>query len=317
MRLNLKSKTSYYQFDEAGMLIVKGDELSWRDSIGRTVLAWIAYGNVGNIGIGPIELSDAIEDCMVDGVLYRHPNRKELSSRDHLSYFYIYRKIRWPSGSDFIDTIAGEKITSRRGLYSWMKALTGNKRAEWWYYVINIAGAMLGNWWLRKCRKWGRIWPEEDNRVWLGSHPTQPGVPGYLILSERTPWQKLWAWIIFTSMPAYALHNKAWQIYVMPESRRKERLKKILLSRIGISNIMLRLLFEPKVIYNSDYLKGSYKLVTQEEVDNYPHMTGYRTGVYLDETCRRDIRELTDKEAEFNCYEKDLIIWLYNIGRNK
>ena len=51
--------------------------------------------------------------------------------------------------------------------------------------------------------------------------------------------------------------------------------------------------------------------VTQEEVDNFPHMTGFPSGVYLDETCRRDIRELTDKEAEFNTYEKDLIIWLW------
>ena len=32
---------------------------------------------------------------------------------------------------------------------------------------------------------------------------------------------------------------------------------------------------------------------------------------YLDETCRRDIRKLTPQEAEFNTYEKDLIIWLY------
>jgi len=83
----------------------------------------------------------------------------------------------------------------------------------------------------------------------------------------------------------------------MPASRKKEKLKRILLSRIGISNIMLRLLLGDTV--------------TQEEIDAYPDMTGYRPGVYLDETCRRDIRELTDKEAEFNCYEKQLIILLW------
>ena len=310
--INLETKTALHYFDEFGMLVVKGDERSWRDSIGRTVLAWIAYGK-------PDELEMPIDSCMKPGghywQLYRHPAYSEKSSRDHWSYFIIFDKLSDRSDEHDLRTLI-YNTPPMRGLNSWMKALTGNKRAEWWYYFWAIPGARLGNWWLRKCRKWGRIWPEEDNRVWLGSHPTQPGVPGYLILSERTPWQKLWAWIIFTSMPAYALHNKAWQIRVMPESEKKEKLKSILLKRVGKSNIMLRLLLEPEVIYNSDYLKSSYKLVTQEEVDNYPNMTGYRPGVYLDETCRRDIRKLTDEEAEFNTYEKSLIQKLYDDGNN-
>ena len=310
--LNLKAKTSHVMFDSYGMAVVKGDERSWKDSIGRTVLAWIAYGM-------PYELHAALAKCFTLNKkgkfgLYRHPAHKEKSSRDHWSYAIVLRILYDKEFNvNFISTQEWlNRIPRMRGMNLWMKSLTGNKRAEWWYYVINIPGARLGNWWLRKCRKWGRIWPEEDNRVWLGSHPTRPGVPGYLILSERTPWQKLWAWIIFTSMPAYALHNKAWQIYVMRKTPKRDTLRKILLKRVGKSNIMLRLLLEPEVIYNSDYLKSSYKLVTQEEVDNYPNMTGYRPGVYLDETCRRDIRELTDKEAEFNTYEKSLIIWLYN-----
>ena len=61
---------------------------------------------------------------------------------------------------------------------------------------------------------------------------------------------------------------------------------------------MLRLLFgDEQVIYS--------------DVRAYPHMTGYRPGVYLDETCRRTIREFTTQEAEFNTYEKQLILWLW------
>ena len=88
----------------------------------------------------------------------------------------------------------------------------------------------------------------------------------------------------------------------MPESQRKAKLKRILLQRVGKSNPMLRLLFGDTT-------------VTQQEINNYPHMTGYRPGVYLDETCRRTIRELTAQEAEFNTYEKNLIIWLWNLKK--
>ena len=280
--INLETKTSYHYFDEYGMLVVKGDDRSWRDSLGRLILTGLAYGFTK-------EITTAIESCYRDGILYRHPAHDEVASRDHHSYFCIYRSYTYRAIPDF---------PRMRGMNQWMKDLKGG--GDFWYYFWAIPGAYIGNWWLRKCRKWGRIWPEEDNRVWLGSHPTQPGVPGYLILSERTPRQKLWAWIIFQTMPAYALHNKAWQIYIMPKSPKRDTLRKILLKRVGQSNLMLRLLFQSGIA------------VTQEEIDNYPHMTGYRPGVYLDETCRRDIRELTDEEAEFNTYEVDLIKYLWN-----
>ena len=280
MSLNLTNKTAYHQFDEFGMLIVPSDELSWRDSLGRTILAGLAYGFT-------TEIKRSINSCYLGGRLYRHPGFNEESSRDHWSYFIMFRKLITKDATQFLNFI--DRVPRMRGLNLWMNALTGDKRAEWWYYTLAIPGAYIGNWWLRKCRKWGRISLEMSNRLWLSL--------GNFRLSNRTRWQKLWAWIIFQSMPAYALHNKAWQIYVMPASRKKEKLKRILLSRIGISNIMLRLLLGDTV--------------TQEEIDAYPDMTGYRPGVYLDETCRRDIRELTDKEAEFNCYEKQLIILLW------
>ena len=74
---------------------------------------------------------------------------------------------------------------------------------------------------------------------------------------------------------------------------------------IGLVQIMLN--------HSSPKTTLRYICVTQEEVDNYPHMTGYRPGVYYP-TCDRTIRELTDKEAEFNSYEWDLIKYLWHTG---
>ena len=265
--INLETKTSYHVFDEHGMLCIPSDQSwekrswwkklwdlilkriwiptwsnkSWRDSIGRTVLAWIAYGN-NRLLIG-------LRDCLITNVfknewiLYRHPNEAEHASRDHWSYFIIINLMVAKTPEHFASFI--KKVPRMRGLNSWMKALTGNKRAEWWYYTLAIPGAMLGNWWLRKCRKWGRISSELHHMDWM--YNTYKN--GKYIIENRTTWQKLWAWIIFTSMPAYALHNKAWQIYVMPKSPKRDTLRKILLKRVARRNILVRLVLGLSLIH--------------------------------------------------------------------
>jgi len=294
---------------------------SWRDSLGRTVLAWIAYDR-------PEELFDALFHCVYfhwrKTQLFRHPKHKEEhASRDHWSYWLIFNKIHDR------DPHAFENLPRMRGLNLWMKSLAGKTgflgiKAISWYYFWNIPFARIGNLWLRICRWAGKIGPERDNNWWIDKEVIDTltlgeyiGMPlmfpvygehsnGLNLQHSRTPWQKLWGWIILNTIPAYSLHIKAWQIYVLPESRKKEKLKRILLSRIGISNIMMRLLLEDRKTPNSG------DNVTQEEIDNYPAMTGYRPGVYLDESCRRDIREMTPEEAEFNNYEVELIKYLWN-----
>ena len=303
--LNLQSKDTFYVFDEWGMLTVKSDALSWRDSIGMTVCAWIAYGM-------PYELMSAIAKCFTLNkhgkfILYRHPNYKEKSSRDHWSYAIILRilydskfNVSYISTNEWIN-----RVPRMRGMNLWMRSITGNKLSEWLYYTLYIPGARLGNAWLKFCRRVGRISEERDNGKWL-IRMNDGTTYGNWMIRYRTRWQKLWAWIIFQTIPAYPLHNKGWQLFVMPESRRKERLKKILLSRIGISNILLRLLFAPTKTPNSQ------DSVTQEEIDAYPNMISFRPGVYLDETCRRNIREMTPEESAYNAYERDLLLWLWD-----
>jgi len=312
--LNLKAENSHYIFDFAGMLVVPSDQswekrslwkrlwdwilkrawtpknlgdLSWKDSIGRTVLAIIAYGFV-------VELANGIYRCFKDGKLYRHPDHNILASRDHHSYFLIYNKLFCPADFDkFI-----KQMPRMRGMNLWMKSLTGNRTSEFFYYSVQIPGAYLGNWWLKFCRWVGDISRETSNgwwvsKQWVDSHETC----GEVLQLTRTTWQKLWGWIIFQTIPAYPLHNKAWQIYVMPESRKKEKLQRVLLKRVAKRNVLVRLVLGDDT-------------VTQEEVDNMPAMTGFPSGVYLDETCRRDIRQMDAIESEFNMYELDLIKWL-------
>ena len=277
--LNLNATETQIQFDEYGLPIEKGDANSIDNCVGTLVCIGLAYGFSPGI-------ITALEQCYVDGQIIRHPTRLIASSRDHHSYFLIYRKY---TGQEI------PKFKFMCGLYLWMHSLTGNKWAERAYYMIYIPGAYIGNVWLKFCRWIGGIKSELTNKLWIaGGNPNY----GTQMLYDRTRWQKLWAWIIFQTIPAYPLHNRGWQLYVMPESKRKERLKRILLKRVGKSNLLLRLLF------------GDIT-VTQEEVDAYPCMTGFRPGVYLDETCRRTIRELTEQEAEFNTYEKDLVIYLF------
>ena len=326
--INLEAKNTYHVFDEFGMLVIPSDQSwekrswwkklwdkilkrewiptwsnkSWMDSLGRIILAGLAYGFTR-------EIIKAIESCYRNGILYRHPDHDEVASRDHHSYFYIYRKFTGQPLPDF---------PSMRGMNLWMKSLMDNKRAEWFYYAIYIPGAYLGNGWLKFCRRWMNFggcgllttWNQDEatNEWWIREFQTWESgycetiTNGLNLQRNRTKWQNLWGRIIGTTIPAYALHNKAWQIYVMPESKKRGLQCKVLLKRVGKSNLMLRLLFGDTT-------------VTQEEVDNYPHMTGFRPGAYLN-TTSRDIRELTEEEAEFNTYEKDLIIWLFNQKQN-
>jgi len=319
MPLNLNSTNTHVVFDEYGMALVKGDELSWRDSIGRTVLCWLAYE-------GPIKLLSALDDCMYfinseqRFQLYRHPEHKELSSRDHWSYYIICEKLADRDSMSFINFM--NYVPRMRGLNLWMKSLAGNKRAEWWYYFWNLKFARIGNFWLKFVRKVGNISNEKSNEWWITiwdefHAPCRASKPfripnGSQLRHFRTPWQNFWGKVILWTIPAFALHIKAWQIYVMSKDSRKttesdnkrekllkkrKKLQQILLKRVGKSNILVRLLLGDDV--------------SKQEITDYPYMTNYRPGVYLDESCRRDIREMTPEEAEFNTYEVDLIKWLY------
>jgi len=255
MSLNTDIQTTYHYVDEHGMMLVKGDDKSWRDSIGRNVLCLLTYLKDSNAAV----LIQGLESCMVDGILSRHPDHPEVkNSRDHWSYYIMYKRL-CSLDYEFIDFI--DTVPRMSGLYNWMYALSGSKYDGLGYYAVQIPGAWLGNIWNKVIR----------------------AIRARELL-----------------IPTYSLHNKAWQIYFLPDSKNKERLKKILLKRLpkGNTNYLLTLLF------------GGY--VPKADIDAYKHMTNYRWGVFLDWTTSRDVHVIEDpKLLEYNAYEVDLLHKVY------
>jgi hypothetical protein len=257
---------------------------------------WIAYGM-------PDELANLIEKCLWFNHkknkwnLRRHPGAWEKSSRDHWSYFILYRRLAWSHGDiSYAQFIA--QIPKMRGLYHWARATAGNKKHERKYYRLNIPGARIGNFVYKFLCLIGNFGPEWSNEEWIKRDRFASNVSnGISYQNNRSKWQIIVARLIQLIVPAYSLHNKGWQLYVMPDSKKRSRLCKVLLKRVDESNPMLRLLFGDKT-------------VTAEDVFNYPHMTGYRPGVNLRVTFRT-IRELTDAEKAANAFEKELLLWLW------
>jgi len=289
--LDFKDQNLYHIFED-GLAVVKGDAESWQDSIGRTILMWLAYNKDPRLELG-LESCIQFEDPF--WVLYRHPrvigveDYKNDISKDHWSYFLIYRSLKDPQDK-FIDFIYD--VPLKFGLKLWVSALAGDEGAAESYYFFQIIGARLGNSWNKFWRGVGNIGKEYSNADW-----DKLGNIIQLNLSRR---QKLFRKFL---IPTYPLHNKGWQLYALPEHPKKEELKKILLKRVinrgGYSNYLLRILFGDKT-------------VTESEVTGYMHMTNYRWGTNLDETCRRDVKVLPQYQTRANGYEKDILIFAYN-----
>lgn len=301
--LNLEVKHTYHIFDDCGLPVIRGSKDSWRDSIGRAVMMWLAYDRNSDIEIG-------LESCLKwEGdkfVLYRHPHvigAKEYKndiSKDHWSYFLMYRKLDFDA-HDFNEFVSDTPI--KLGLRSWVGALQGKKLSTLWYYSFQIVGNWLGNGWNSFWRAVGNIKKERTNEWWAGIlHINTDGyvlTNGHNLQVNLSRWQKLIRRLL---IPNYPQHNKGWQLYALPDHPLKKRLKKILLKRIynrgGYSNYLLRLLFGDTT-------------VTEEDVQTYRHMTGYRWGTNLDETCLRDVYYISNYETEFNDYEVDLLEFLF------
>jgi hypothetical protein len=290
----------YHYFDAAGMPVIKGDIKSYLDSLGRLILMWIAYGF-------PTELENTIETCLQYGKkyyeLHRHPWTWDKTSRDHWSYFVIYRYFltikkdqegKPISDEPFFYSFLSE-IPRMRGITPWIRTLTGSRKAQRRYFRWQIPGARLGNAVYKILYFLGDFEQAPTLEEWTAPAPWNKDITlGHYIQINRTPWQRFIVNTALAIIPAYPLHNKAWQLFVMPESAKKEKLKRILLKRVDQDNHLVRVLLGDKG-------------VSIHQVIFYPHVTGYRPGVNLMLT-KRDIRLMRPKERAANAYEKDLLI---------
>lgn len=298
MPLNTEYK-GYYWADEYGMFRIHPDYTDgkdWENSVGETVLAWIAYGQDPESPSIPSLLYCYSHNC-------RHPQYpgSELS-RDHLSYLLVFRRLFFGGYSNL--------PVNRRGMYLWSRAIQYNKTAEFLYYATQIPGAYFRYWWNSLIRRMGRCGTEISGEMW-GYEPMGWDITiGEFKQQSLTKWQKFWLWgprykwrgkekKIELLIPTYTLHNKAWQLYVMRKSPKRDTLCKILLKSVGKYNYLLRLMFGDTT-------------VTKEEVESYRHMTGWRWGVNLDETCDRDVRFIPENLLKCNSLETDLLKYIWN-----
>lgn len=273
----------YFIFDEWGMPLITGDPNSWKDSIGRLLEMEYAKN-------GLTRTVKALDDCLYYSEgryrLKRHPGYEEHSSRDHWSYFLMYLYNRTtsegiPMKVSFMCITSN--IPSMRGMNLWIKTLRGNKRAEWWFYTIFNLGAYIHNFMDWAIVGIGNLGPECDNYYWL--------VFGSDYQRTKTRWQSLWSKIWGKVVPFYPVQNRAWQLKFLPESKRKERQKRIYLKRTDHGNYIVRALFG-----DTD--------ISQEEADNYPEMGGDRSGVRLNLSCDRYIHQIKNTQ---NCYKRKLL----------
>ena len=242
--LDFFSTDTYYQFDDHRLARVHPD---WSDDewyynvIDTTVEFWMLLDPRDK------SINGGLDACLwLDErgrfQLKRHPDYPEAASRDNWTMFYIYRYYaRTPEGVPLMGSFRFlvKNSPRMRGMQLWKKALAGSGHAEWWYYTLNIPGARIGNviW---KTLKFLGIFSKEYERTEWNEY-------GVALQKSMTGYQK---WIrrrMMDMVPAFALYKKAWQLYVMPPDPRLDRLREILLRRVGENNPLLRALLGDNV----------------------------------------------------------------------
>lgn len=278
----------YYQIDSAGMVVVKGDKNSWKDSIGNTL-----WGIIGQPEKKE-EYLQTILGCIKitpNGKykIFRHPDHfdDKTMSRDHFLNFincmietecksildYINRHLPWRISELHTHTIDS---------WLWCKGITGSKWAMWlWFRVSRIT-----QW----CNyKW--------NAYLYKKVPFSPemNVHTYTMINlYRTNRQLKWREKLY---PIYALQNFGWQLRATPKGHQKEILKKICLKITPRYNYLLKILFGGWVHYTS--------------VQFYESCTSDRWGVPLNQANDRDTRKLTEEEKGNMDLEKYILKTMY------
>jgi len=302
MTLNYDTKKTHFQFDSSRMVRVKGDDLSWRDSIGWTVLAWLSNGK-------PKKLSNALDNCLKYNSekniyeLRRHPLHMEKSSRDHWSYYILFLKLREtaegiPMKLSFLSVM--KRLPSMRGMNLWIKALRGERRAERLFYAIQIPGAWIALKWYNFIRWACDFHRECPEAIWDQFRGE--------ILEGMSRRQKIGRKIIMKTVPPYSLQVKAWQLFIMNPSEKLNRLKRILVKRTGPYNYQLHKLLGSNV----DELLASGATIRSLS-ERYRQMTGDRFGVNLDESNDRDVHFCTEEETEYNNLERMILDYIYSL----
>jgi hypothetical protein len=290
-------------------MLVKDDPDSWRDSIGRNLDAYVAYGDEAFV--------DSIEKCFrkeavlidipkwmrwilpwlpeVGYVLqgYRSPEHQDMDmSRDHTIYAIVAAKLA--GREKFLEELKGlqwrlSSAATMRGMYLWWKSMTGSKWATPLFYLAKYAEMSVSLMWNKTLHYLGGFSEELHQNVWDAVYPM-----------KVTEWQKKLRKIM---VPTFAIHNFAWQLHVMKDGMLKRGLQKLTRQFVGDQNhFLLKLLGFDPIILPPPY-----------NYENYKSMTGWRWSVTLNETNDRHTVIVQDpKLIEHNDLERDILIQIDN-----
>lgn len=303
------TKTEYY-VDRYDMMMTQNP--SWNpngdngivDSIGRTVDAYFAYDHLRFIY--------AVRKCYryKNGYLqqylqaYRHPSIavNDLKggiyndmSRDHIIYsliifkasndpylYYLSKNLRWKISDRYWFTPE---------VWLWMKGITGNKLAMFLYYLLDIIILFIAIKWNKFIYFVAGFQPESNQNDFKK------------VQNSDKPKSK----VFFRKLlyPIYTLYQKAFMMYVSDNCYGKKKIKQICLKGIDKENYLLRIMFGDKT-------------VTEEQVNSYKPMTGWRWSGYLESNLNdRDMNIITDPvKLEANVLDVDLLQKMYKL-RNR
>ena len=280
-------KDTYYYVDDAGMVCTLGHDDTWRDSVGRTFLAWIAYG--------ANSLMDAIVKCTDyhdDGsfTFHRHPvKRSDDMSRDHVTYTLLAMKFHDREKLELL--VKGlkwrisDKFTFTIDSWFWMKSLTGSLSYRFLFYLVSIPilifNIIYDKIWFRLCGIGKELHHTEFT--------PEPNGDKSKIIQKGS----------LSIYPMYALHILSWQLFVMPDSIGKTIMQKLALILCGRYNYVVRILLNDK------------NKVTLRDLNEYDSMEGYRWGSWLNPLNRRDMKPIRPELKYANDYEKDMFRSLF------
>ena len=276
---NPENKETYYYVDEYNMVLTKGNDTSYRDSIGRNFDAYIAWKDKRFI-------EGVIDSLFSFPTMQRHPAYETNDiSRDHISYalilFYIsgyhtefYKlidKLKWRISS----------IHTMRGMYLFVKSFR-SRIFRTLFYIVKFPEMLIYRAWNYVIGKIVRIKPERTYDQWYPE-----------IVNNKTAIQTKASNLIF---PVYALHNFAWQLNIMPQTKVNRLLKRLCLPMAGKTNYVIKCL-----------LNGN---IDHDDISRYGSMTGGRWTTILNEFCRRTVTKLDPQDNEL---DKDFLNGTINL----
>ena len=274
----------FYNIDEYGLILTRGGNHGYGDSIGRTVRGAIKP-NSSKMMDGPLRCYKYVSGSTKPYIqLYRHPifmsdDKPNTFSRDHYSYLCIGLK-HFNMNATLKSIVSGvrwrlsDKFTQTIDLWLWTKAITGNKLASLLFFMIKIPMLLLNslnNWFWTV---YGGFSKEMDQQSYDNAFPLKLTKRQKWITSDDKFGGKVEGTLFY---PTYALLNSMMQLYVMKDSIGKSIAKVCARPMVG-TNTVLKILTGIKV--------------TPEEVYGYKPMKGGRWTTKLNERNDRDTRIL-------------------------